>query len=757
MITFILFEFALGYFVFGLYILLKNRKSLQNRMFFSLCIHLSCWALGDAFMFIAPNQGMANFWRLVAAFGWCFIYTLWLDFAVLLECEDKKWMSSIKRLLIYIPGFVFFIGNLKYDPSWVLIRHNNLWKDRYPLDVFEILYIIYYMFFVIKGLLIIYNWGKKSISKRVKMQSKIIVISASITFVIGAIVDTILPLIGSDIPLIGIMTFPIAIAGIWFAIEKYKMMSITVEIASKYIMDNMNDPVVIIGDEFLIKDANLVALEIVGYGKEEIKGVAIQDFIATTDMNQAAISEFISSGAVKNLEVGLLTRSNKIIPCLVSGSSIYNDLEEFIGIACVFRDITEHKNAQLELENEVAKRTEELKNSNLMLQAEILERKKTEERNQQVAKMEALGTLSGGIAHDFNNILAGIIGYSQLTLEDLDPESDLYDNLLEVLKLGDRAKNLIAQILTFTRRAIVEPAIVDMGIIISEILKMIKTTTSSSVQIKYEFYGNSPFVFANPGEMQQLIMNLCVNAEFAMRDKGGVLQVVMTEIFVAKETKIQFQTIEPGKYVKIQIIDNGCGMKKATVDRIFEPFYTTRGVNEGTGLGLSVVHGIIRSCNGIIIVESEIDKGSNFTVFLPAAKDNLDIKIIEEKTISRSLTRILFVDDEKSIVNTTEKILQREGYIVTGVLGGKNALEIFKVDINFFDIVITDQSMPEMTGSVLVENLRILRPDIPVIMCSGYGHEREEEKIKQLNIQEFLEKPVSKDQYVKAIENVMNK
>jgi len=241
-----------------------------------------------------------------------------------------------------------------------------------------------------------------------------------------------------------------------------------------------------------------------------------------------------------------------------------------------------------------------------------------------------------------------------------------------------------------------------------------------------------------------------------MRDKGGLLQVIMTEIIVEQETKIQFQTISVGKYIKIEVIDNGCGMDKGTMNRIFEPFYTTRGVQGGTGLGLSVVHGIIRSYEGFITVESELNKGSKFTVYFPQVKDKISSESLGEKTNNRSLAKILFVDDEDSIVKTTEKILQREGYIVTGVLGGRNALEIFKSNIDSFDIVITDQSMPDMTGSELMESIRAITADIPIILCSGNSHEIHEEKLRLLNITEFLLKPVSKNQYIKAIEKVMN-
>lgn len=764
MIAFILIELAIGYLCFGFYILFKNKNSFVNRIFFSICFHLSCWSFGDAFMFLAPNQSTANLARILSAFGWCFIYCLWLDFTILLNNNTAKWMVNPKRLLIYIPGFFFFLSNFMYSPKEVLVQTNNQWQNIYPLNFFEILYIIYYVTFVILGLLFIYRWGKTSPSVIVKIQAKIIFTTTLITFVLAAFLDGILPILHMHNFFYGITVFPIVIFGIWYSLKKYKLMSISKELVSEYIFESINDPVIIIETDFLIKDANHAAIKILGYGENEIKGMHVQQFIPGTNLNQTAISRFIKAGAIKNLEVELLTSTGTYIPCLISASEIRTEKKHLIGIACVFHDIADRKNAEKilkkaheELENKVALRTAELKKSNLLLEAEISERKRTEERNQQIAKMESLGTLAGGIAHDFNNILAGIIGYTQLTLEDLTDNPILSDNLSEILKLGDRAKKLISQILTFSRRTIIEPEFVDMNVIISEILKMIKATSSSTIEIIYNFNSVSPFVFADPGEMQQLIMNLCVNAQLAMAERYGILKVSLSEIDLKEDTKIDYQVINKGQYLKIQVSDNGCGMDKSNINRIFEPFYTTRGVRGGTGLGLSVVHGIINSYGGLITVESELNRGSTFSIFFPKAKNPLPNRDIREITAKKTLAKILFIDDEASIVNTTVKILQREGYLVTGLLDGESALKIFNENNDDFDIVITDQSMPGMTGTLFVEKLRALNLRVPVVLCSGYGHEIENEKMRLLNISEFLLKPVSKNQYIAAIEKLLNK
>lgn len=766
----ILFQLFIFYLCFGFYALFKNWYSMKNRMLFSLCINLSIWSFGYAFMSVAPNQNSANAWRIVAAIGWCLLFSTWLDFTIFVTLNNDKWLTNPKRLLIYIPSVFFYIANLRYKPSSVMIKINNIWKDKYPIDYIEILYITYYIAFSIAGILIIYKWGKNSLSKTEKKQAKIIVSTASISFFIGLFIDTLLPLLGIYTFSFGIISFAIALSGMFYTITKHKMMSITSKVANEYILRTMNDPVFLIKNDLLVTEANNAAIEMTGYKAEEMIGLHIQLFIADKFLNNQSIQELLKAGSVKNLEVGLLTKNHYYIPCLLSGSIIYNDLQEILGIACIFHDITDRKNAEnaileahKELEIKVQERTAELEKNNVLLQNEIYERKKAEaelkaneERKQQIVKMESLGTLAGGIAHDFNNILAGIIGYTQLALEDIEDGLCSHDNLVEVLKLGERAKKLISQILSFSRKNPVEPRIIDIIDIIEELIKMLKTTIPSSIEIKYTTLCDCAYVFADPGEMQQLIMNLCVNAQLAMQNKGGTLQVILTEISVESRTD-QYLGLKEGSYIRIQIADDGCGMDKSIIKRIFEPFYTTRGSEGGTGLGLSVAHGIIKRNGGFITVDSSPNKGSIFTVLLPTAKATKMNKTSSDIIINNSTARILLVDDEEHIVTTTQKLLQREGYVVTGISEVKKALKLFKSNIDYFDIVITDLTMPHITGDLFIKELHNLKPSLPIILCSGYNDKINNERLNSLNISEFLSKPVSKIEYIIAIEKIMQR
>lgn len=883
----VLFELSIAYLAFGIYILIKSWNSLTNRIFFSLCIHLSLWAFGYAFMTVAPDIEAANFWRLVAALGWCFVYSVWLDFAVLVKSQSKKWMTDIRRLLMYIPGVFFFIGNLRYRPEQIMERSGFVWVDMYPTNYFEILFMVFYTSFAAAGVLIIYKWGKASEIKREKKQAGIIVKTAMASFIAGAFTDTILPLLGMDIFPMGIIMLSLVLLGMKQAITKYKMMSLTSEVAHDYVLSTVNDPVIIIGKDLQVKEANSAAFQLTGFTEMEMKGLPIDALIEAKKPNKAAQKSLLNGGEIRNIEVGLLTKNKNSLPCLFSGSAIKDGLGEILGTACIFHDITDRKNAELqllrsyqELESKVRERTIELEEINALLKEEIYEcskaeeelksseekfkafimqssegiividqdtgsivesngeaRKilgltemkmqepidgqltlelkeaihklidwkalkkykykkgvtkytlrnnvnrdieytaslvgysnkqfimvvfnditekiKLEERKRQLVKMESLGTLSGGIAHDFNNILAGIIGYTQLTLEDMDEAAPSSENLAEVLKLGERAKKLISQILTFSRKTYIMPEIVDFKAVIDEVIKLLIATLPANIDIRCSSGDDATYVYADPGELHQLVMNLCVNARLAMDRTGGTLGVKLEEAVIEQETEIDYQLLKPGSYAVLKVIDSGCGMEESIIKRIFEPFFTTRDVQGGTGLGLSVVHGIVNRYGGVIKVESEPDKGSIFTVFLPSTRNSSNKAVIPDKTGNKSAARILLVDDEESIVNTVQKLLQRQGYAVEGVLSARKALKLFRENEDSFDLVITDRSMPDMSGDSLVEELRAIKPKIPVVVCSGYSSRESSEGSDSTCAIEYLSKPVAKREYINTIERLL--
>ncbi|MHC4363384.1 MAG: ATP-binding protein, partial [Planctomycetota bacterium] len=397
---------------------------------------------------------------------------------------------------------------------------------------------------------------------------------------------------------------------------------------------------------------------------------------------------------------------------------------------------------------------------------DITKRKKAENEKielevqlSQQQKMQAIGTLAGGIAHDFNNILAAMQGYLELSLDDLSDEIAVRDHLEKMVACVNRATKLVRQILTFSRKneQEQEKEPVQISSIVREVHGMLRSSLPTTIKFKRKIQADASIVMANPTQLHQVLVNLCTNASRAMRNAGGVLEVILKDVDLKSETRVGDELLEPGPYVKITVTDTGCGMDKEVLERIFEPFFTTRNVDEGTGLGLSVVHGIIKSHNGAIAVSSTPGEGTTFEIFLP----KIGSVEIQEPQSSGQLTRdkevILLVDDEEVMVDVTRQILDRLGYEVIAKTNSVDALEAFQEEPGKFDLVITDQIMPNMTGTQLAEKLISIRPDISIILCSGFPENVTPEQLESIGIKEFILKPVTRQEIAKIIRRELDK
>lgn len=380
----ILFASFVAYIILGIYILFKGRHSITNRAFFLLCITTSIWALGYAFMATAPNKEIANYWRIVSSAGWCFFFSVWLEFAISIKYATKNKINYKKRLLLYIPAAIFFINNLTYIPNDVIIRYNNGWNDIYPTDIYQILFIAYYVTALIIGVIVIYKWGKKSTSKREKKQARIFIVSVLTAFFLGVPTDTILPMMGIQVFPVAIVFVAIFMLGIWYAITKYNMMIMTPEYVSDYIFRAVNDPIFFIGKDSLIKNANEVALRMTGYSFVDMEGKPFNILIADSNFD---FSNLMEEGTVGNIEINLLSKSHHVLQYELSKTVIYDEFEDMLGIVMILHDISERKknenilqNYNLELENKIAERTLKLKESNLILKNEIANRISAEEK-----------------------------------------------------------------------------------------------------------------------------------------------------------------------------------------------------------------------------------------------------------------------------------------------------------------------------------------------------------------------------------------
>jgi signal transduction histidine kinase len=399
---------------------------------------------------------------------------------------------------------------------------------------------------------------------------------------------------------------------------------------------------------------------------------------------------------------------------------------------------------------------QQLERANRRLKEEEQGRIEIEKQLAQSQKMEAIGTLAGGIAHDFNNILASVMGYTELALEDVEKGSSVERFLREIQIGGNRAKDLVRQILTFARRQGNEPAeAIQVAPVAKEVLKLIRSSLPSTIEIRSDI-SSEAFVLGAPIAIHQILLNLCTNAGSAMEADGGVLTVSLRDVFLDDQTD---GSPVPGPYLELCVSDTGVGIPPDVLDAIFEPYFTTKGPGEGTGMGLAVVHGILKSLGGGISVKSQPGKGTRFTVLLPAASEDkfCEAEGFPEGNVWPTGTeRILFVDDDSAIGKLGRETLERLGYSVTARSDGAEALDWFRSRANEFDLIITDMTMPKMRGDQLVEFVREIRPNLPVVACTGFSRHLSEERIREMRIDAVLYKPISLPELAQTVRRVLD-
>ncbi|MCK4760784.1 MAG: PAS domain S-box protein [Candidatus Aminicenantes bacterium] len=388
---------------------------------------------------------------------------------------------------------------------------------------------------------------------------------------------------------------------------------------------------------------------------------------------------------------------------------------------------------------------------------DISDKKRLEQRLMQSQKMEAIGTLAGGIAHDFNNILGVISGYTELALDDYPDAAAMRGDIEQISAASERAADLVNQILAFSRQGEVERKPLSLDFVLNEALKLLRSSLPATIEIRRETGIKSGVVMADLTQMHQVIMNLCTNAAHAMGEEGGVLAVGLHKIYLDAQAAGKYQDIEAGAYLRLSVGDSGHGIPRAMMKRIFEPFFTTKKKGEGTGMGLSVVHGIVKSHGGDITVYSETGRGATFHVLLPALEEAVQgaAKTEEEIPPGRG-ERILFVDDEEGLISAGTLMLQRLGYEVVGKTAPLEALESFRAAAASFDLLLTDLTMPQLTGLELAAEVRKIEPGIPIVFCSGFSASISVEKIEAFAPSTFVMKPIIKRELARALREVLD-
>jgi len=386
---------------------------------------------------------------------------------------------------------------------------------------------------------------------------------------------------------------------------------------------------------------------------------------------------------------------------------------------------------------------------------DITEKKKMEADLIQAHKMEAIGTLAGGIAHDFNNILSSILGYTELAMDDVDKGSTVEDSLKEVYKAGNRAKDLVWQILTFARQTDDPMKPIQVDTIAKEVLKFIRSSIPTTIDIQQNIASDS-LIMGNATQIHQIIMNLCTNAAQAMEESGGILELTLMDVTMDKISPLVNYGLKPGDYIELTVSDTGLGIPQDVIHSIFEPYFTTKAPGEGSGMGLAVVQGIVEQRGGKINVYSQLGEGTAFRVYLPITKKRRVSESFETQVLPPGTERILLVDDEAPIAQMGSQILERLGYTVTKRTSSIEALELFKQKPDKFDLVISDTTMPNMTGDILSTELMAIRSDIPIILCTGYSKKISDETALEIGVKAFLYKPIVKSELAKTVRNVLD-
>jgi len=469
-----------------------------------------------------------------------------------------------------------------------------------------------------------------------------------------------------------------------------------------------------------------------GYTVEEAAGMDIsKEIYVQFEEREKFLAALEKKHYINNFQAQLKRKDGSIF-WGSTNAHFYKDKDnKILGIEGVIRDITEIKQAEKD--------------------KEILELKL-----RQSQRMESIGTLAGGIAHDFNNILFPIVGHSEMLLLDVPEDSPFKDGLNQIYKGAMRASELVKQILTFSRQDSGDVKLMKMQPIIKEALKLIRSTIPATIEIRQTLQSDCGAIKADPIQIHQIVMNLATNAYHAMEETGGKLNIRLKRVGLEKPDLFD-PGLKPGAYACLSISDTGKGMDSELIAKIFDPFFTTKETGKGTGMGLSVVHGIVKNMHGAVRVYSEPDKGTEFHVYLPLAENVKKQQVIHTTTVIQGGTEhILLVDDEKAIIEMEQNMLERLGYKVTSRSSSLEALEAFRAAPDKFDLVITDMQMPNMSGDKLSVELIKIRPDIPILLCTGFSETMPEEKAASLGINGFLLKPIVMKDFSQKIRDVLD-
>lgn len=513
----------------------------------------------------------------------------------------------------------------------------------------------------------------------------------------------------------------------WVSISKEKQFKISeAENNYRYLFESAPDGIDILDKNGTLVDCNNTVSSLLGYSREELIGKHFTE-IMTEKSARLFKDKFSAFKSLHKCEgrIELMRKDGKNIDIWRKAVPLVDSADKFKGVLGFNRDITN----EVELKFQLA----------------------------HTQRIEIIGTLAGGIAHDFNNILSPIIGYSEMAIMDVPENSKLSKNLHAILAAANRARDLVKQILTFSRQNIQELRPLEIQPVIKEVLGLLRSSLPTTIEIVQHIDNDCGLILADVSQIHQVVMNLCTNAFHAMEDTEGRIEVDLTDVEL-KADDLNGMHIEPGSYLCLRVADNGSGIEEAVIDKIFDPYFTTKDKSKGTGLGLSVVHGIVENYGGDVKVYSEPGKGTEFNVYLPETGNNSVLPEIELCDIlPGNNERVLLVDDQPEVLEIEQHMLDRLGYQVTVRSSSLEAMELFHAKPDEFDVVITDMTMPNMTGDKLAGKITKIRSDIPVILCTGFSERMSQGNAHSPGISEFIMKPVALEKLSKTLRKVLNK
>jgi PAS domain S-box-containing protein len=483
----------------------------------------------------------------------------------------------------------------------------------------------------------------------------------------------------------------------------------------------------------VLRQVNDCICEMTGFSRNELVGQSARILYPTREEYERVGREkyaLIREQGTGSIETCWQRKDGKVIDVLMSSTPL-DPVDWSIGVTFTALDITERKRAERE-------------------------RASLEEKLRISQKMEAIGTLAGGIAHDFNNILAAIIGYAELANIDTHRESPVASSLAQILKAAFRARDLVRQILMFSRQSEIQFGPLQLNLIIKETLKLLRASLPATIQVRQDL-GDCGKILGDPTQVHQVVMNLCTNAYHAMSAEGGLLDISLSSVDIEAKLLLQGETLQSGRYLKLSVRDTGHGIDSEILHRIFEPYFTTREKGAGTGLGLAVVHGIVKNHRGVIQASSQVGVGSTFDVYLPMVEDQgVESEAEPEEPVRGGNECILFVDDEPALEELGGRLLSGLGYKVVTRSSSWEALQLFKAKTMAFDLVITDMTMPQLTGEKLGLEILRIRPEMPIILCTGFSEQISNERARSLGIRALVMKPFLKNEMARVIRRVLD-